>query len=172
MTKKIIFPLFFLPILFLSSCGSREKPAEPGSVVVRDSTPAFDPVAMQKILEPRLKAFATAFTGGDSAGMVNMYAPDARILPPNGPVVSGRAAIGKLVSAYMKFGIREFKDSTTALYGHADNVIEEGLYFMGDGKGHSIDQGKYIEVWRKAEGEWKIYADIFNSNLPVAKGGK
>jgi ketosteroid isomerase-like protein len=172
MSKKIIMPILSFAALLLSSCSSPEKPVEVVTTVIKDSSSNFDPVAMQKLIEPRLKAFATAFTSGDSAGMVGMYTPDARIMPPNSPLVSGREAIGKMVGAYMKFGVKEFKDSTTALYGDRDNLIEEGVYSMGDGKGHLMDQGKYVEVWRQAEGQWKIYVDIFNSNLPVPKSGK
>ena len=172
MFKNLLMPVLAVSSLFLFSCAGPEKPADTTAAVVKDSVTTFDPVAMQKLIEPRLQEFAKVFTGGDSVGMVNMYAPDARIMPPNSPMVSGREAIGKMVGFYMKFGVKEFKDSTTALYGDKDNLIEEGVYTMGDGKGHQIDQGKYVEVWRQAEGQWKIYVDIFNSNLPVPKSGK
>ena len=28
------------------------------------------------------------------------------------------------------------------------------------------DEGSYLEVWQKVAGEWKITADIFNSDVP------
>jgi ketosteroid isomerase-like protein len=37
---------------------------------------------------------------------------------------------------------------------------------MGDGKGNTIDKGKYVTIWRKEGGDWKIYSDIFNTSLP------
>jgi hypothetical protein len=43
---------------------------------------------------------------------------------------------------------------------------------MGDGKGHVIDKGKYVEIWKKENGEWKIYADIWNTSLPPAPAKK
>ncbi len=30
------------------------------------------------------------------------------------------------------------------------------------------DQGKYVVVWRKDQGVWKIAADIINSDKPIA----
>jgi hypothetical protein len=39
---------------------------------------------------------------------------------------------------------------------------------MGDDKGNTIDKGKYIDVWRKVNGDWKIYSNMFNSSMPVA----
>jgi len=30
-----------------------------------------------------------------------------------------------------------------------------------------LDKGKYIVIWKKVDGEWKYYRDIFNSDLPI-----
>lgn len=34
-------------------------------------------------------------------------------------------------------------------------------------KGPVTDHGKYLVAWKKVKGEWKVGADIFNSDLPV-----
>ncbi len=123
---------------------------------------------MKEIIKEKDDAFAKAFVTGDSAGLVNAYTEDGKIFPPNSEAVIGRAAIAGLISQYLKFGIKEFHDETTSLYGNEDNLIEEGNFFMGDGKGNTIDKGKYIDVWRKVNGDWKIYSNMFNSSLPAA----
>ena len=92
-----------------------------------------------------------------------------RSFPPNSDAVVSKDSIGLVVSEYLKYGIKEFRDETTALYGNETNLIEEGKFFMGDGKGNTIDKGKYLCVWRKEDGVWKIYSDIFNTSLPPAK---
>ncbi len=33
--------------------------------------------------------------------------------------------------------------------------------------GRFEDKGKYIVVWKKVGGAWKVAADIFNTNLPA-----
>jgi len=133
----------------------------------KDTTVAFDLASVKKIIEEQDKTFATALIHGDSAALMNHYTVDGKIFAPNAPIASGRAAIASLVSEYIKFGIKEFRDETTAVYGNENNVVEEGNYFMGDAKGNSIDKGKYLCVWRKVGGEWKIYSDIFNSDIPL-----
>ncbi len=35
--------------------------------------------------------------------------------------------------------------------------------FDGD-KGRVIEKGKYIVVWKKIDGAWKVAADIYNDN--------
>jgi ketosteroid isomerase-like protein len=138
------------------------------TATVKDSTVTFDPSSVKKTIEEGNKEFAKAFTGGDSAAMVNHYTEDGKIFPPNADAVIGRAAISALVSEFLKFGIKEFRDETTALYGTEENLVEEGNYFMGDGKGTTLDKGKYICIWRKVNGVWKVYSDIFNTSLPPA----
>ncbi|HEX7904512.1 MAG TPA: nuclear transport factor 2 family protein [Chitinophagaceae bacterium] len=162
--------LFFLTITFAgiltTGCGNNNNPQTADTV--KDSASAFDITAMKKIIEEKNTAFANAFVSGDSAGMVNNYTQDGKLFPPNSPAVIGRPAIGALVSQYLKFGIKEFRDEITALYGNEDNLIEEGNYFMGDGKGNTIDKGKYIDIWRKVDGDWKVYSNMFNTSMPAA----
>jgi ketosteroid isomerase-like protein len=162
--------LFFLTITFAGiltpGCGNNNNPSTASSV--KDSASTFDVAAMKKTIEEKNSEFAKAFITGDSASMVNNYTQDGKLFPPNSAAVIGRPAIAALVSQYLKFGIKEFRDETTALYGNEDNLIEEGNYFMGDGKGNTIDKGKYIDIWRKVNGDWKVYSNMFNSSMPAA----
>jgi len=45
-----------------------------------------------------------------------------------------------------------------------------GVYSLLAPDGAVVDRGKYVETWRKVDGEWKISNDIWNSNMPVAAG--
>lgn len=148
---------------FITGCSNNNS-----KIADKDSTGTFDSSAMRKIIDEKNDEFAKAFVSGDSAAMVSHYTIDAKLFPPNSNEIIGRDAIAAVVSQYLKYGIKEFKDETMALYGNADNVIEEGNMFMGDGKGNTIDKAKYISVWRKENGEWKIYSDIWNTSLPPA----
>jgi len=38
---------------------------------------------------------------------------------------------------------------------------------VGEG-GRVLGKGKYIVVWKRVAGQWKLHRDIFNSNAPVA----
>ncbi len=166
--SSIYFLLLPLVILSTTSCSNNAA----STTAAKDSTASFDPFTLRKTIEDKNKEFAKAFISGDSAGMVNSYTKDGKIFPPNADAVIGRAAIAILVSQYLKFGIKEFRDETTALYGNEENLIEEGTFFMGDGKGKTIDKGKYMAIWRKVDGDWKEYSDIFNTSLPEASAKK
>jgi ketosteroid isomerase-like protein len=49
-----------------------------------------------------------------------------------------------------------------------DLAYEVGTWATGfdTPAGRHDDHGKYIVVWRKIEGAWKVMADIFNSDVP------
>jgi ketosteroid isomerase-like protein len=163
------FSIYLMAITFggllTTGCGSNNTASVTND---KDSTSTFDINSMKKTIEEKNNEFAKAFVTGDSARLVNAYTEDGKIFPPNSDAVIGRAAIAGLISQYLKFGIKNFHDEITALYGNEDNLIEEGNYFMGDDKGNTIDKGKYIDVWRKVNGDWKIYSNMFNTSMPVA----
>ncbi len=165
--KMKLVPIFLLAIIFAGLLTTGCSNNNTASKTSADSVSTFDINAMKKTIEEKDDAFAKAFVTGDSASLVNAYTEDAKIFPTNSDAVVGRAAIAGMISQYLKYGIKKFHDSTTALYGNEDNLIEEGIYFMGDDKGNTIDKGKYIDVWRKVDGEWRIYSNMFNTSLPA-----
>jgi ketosteroid isomerase-like protein len=163
------FSIFLMTITFAglltTGCGSNNTASTTND---KDSASTFDLNAMKKTIEEKDNEFAKAFVTGDSVTMVNSFTQDGKIFPPNSDAAIGRSAIAGLISQYLKFGIKKFHDETTALYGNEANLIEEGNYLMGDDKGNTIDKGKYIDIWRKVDGDWKIYSEIFNTSMPAA----
>jgi ketosteroid isomerase-like protein len=39
-----------------------------------------------------------------------------------------------------------------------------GLASLKDEDGEAVDEVKFIEVWKREDGEWRIHRDIWNSN--------
>ena len=108
----------------------------------------------------------------DAAGIGQLYAEDGVALPQNYKAAVGREAIGQWWASQMKtpgyaltFGTDQLVFSTPG-----DMALDRGWYrFSAKGpNGPNNDTGKYVVVWRKIDGEWKIAADIFNTDLPAA----
>jgi ketosteroid isomerase-like protein len=53
-------------------------------------------------------------------------------------------------------------------YGDKNLVVEEGTYNFPDGKGGSVDKGKFIALWKQEDGKWKLYREIWNTDIPPA----
>ena len=62
-------------------------------------------------------------------------------------------------------GITDAKITTKEVFGDEDLLVEESnvLLYVGD---QQVADEKAIVVWKKVNGEWKLFIDIFNSNLP------
>ena len=53
------------------------------------------------------------------------------------------------------------------MWGTPEIVTEEGELSLFASDDTLVEKGKYIVVWKKEEGKWKIFRDMFNSDLPV-----
>ena len=128
---------------------------------------SFDLAVMRKFIEEKNAQFTMAHVTGDSATIDNMFTHDAKVLPPNAEPVIGRAAIAKLTQDYIDFGVTEFREETTDFYGNEELLIDQGNYVMVYGPDKVVERGKYVNVWKKEEGTWKIYSNIWNANAPA-----
>ncbi len=109
----------------------------------------------------------SAFDARDWAALAAIYAKDGELMPPNSNTVIGRAAIEAFWADSQASGIGvEGKD--TEVYAHGDVGYEVGTYIITDAGGATMDEGKYVEIWRQVDGKWQIYRGIWNSDLPLS----
>lgn len=127
---------------------------------------AFDAGALRPLIEAKNAQFTQAHVDGNRALIDAMFTEDARVLPPNADPVIGRVAIDQLTAEYLTYGISEFREETTDLYGTAELLIDQGNYTMVYGEDHTVEMGKYLNVWKFVDGDWKIYSNIWNANAP------
>ncbi len=110
--------------------------------------------------------FMSAFSNRDAAGMAALYTDDGQVLPPNGDFVAGKQAIQAFWQTLMDMGIKEAKLDTLEVEDHGDTAIEVATYTLFGEEGQALDTGKYIIVWKREDGQWKLHRDIFNSSNP------
>ena len=102
---------------------------------------------------------------GDSIGLANAYTTDAKFMSAGAPAVVGRANIQKAMADIVKFGITRVDLRLKKVFGTEDLIAEEGeltLFINND----AVAEEKYIVLWKKEDSKWKLFRDIFNSNLP------
>lgn len=105
---------------------------------------------------------------GDARGMREPYTEDAQLLPPNSDFVRGRQSIGDYWRGAMDLGIRSVELHTGEVEQHGDRVTEVNTATLLGAGDQVIDEVKYIVIWKREGGEWKIHRDIFNSSRPAA----
>jgi ketosteroid isomerase-like protein len=106
--------------------------------------------------------YHTSFTKNDSTIFLNSYTDDARIVPPKGPVISGRSELTHFFRGGYKAGARSGRFITTKLYGDGkEYVTEEGIGKVFDGSGRQMGECNYLVIWKKTDKGWKMYRDMF-----------
>jgi len=62
-----------------------------------------------------------------------------------------------------------FAPTSIVVASGGDMAYDIGTYNLSfdSDKGPVKDAGKYVVVWKKVDGDWKVAAGIFNSNGPA-----
>ncbi len=113
------------------------------------------------------ESFMATFKRGDAAGVAALYTTDGQLLPTHSDFVTGAEAIRAFWQGAMDMGIKEAKLETVEAEGHGDTAIEVGKYTLLAEGGQVADAGKYMVIWRKVDGVWKLHRDIWNSSQPA-----
>ncbi len=115
--------------------------------------------------------WVAAFKQRDFATIEALYASNGLLLPSNSPPVEGPKAIvevwkswGELPNVEVTFGPDRIEAASSG-----DMAYDYGWYIFAfdTDNGRVTDKGKYVVVWKKVDGSWKVAADIFNTNLPA-----
>lgn len=111
------------------------------------------------------KQYSHNFSLGDAAGVANLYTENGQFLLPNSDFVTGRAALQLTLQTLMDSGIKSIQLETLEVEDYGDTATEVGKYILeGDG-GTMLDNGKYVVIWKKEAGQWKLHRDIINSSV-------
>lgn len=112
--------------------------------------------------------FMAAFNRGDAAALAALYTENGQLLPPNSDFVRGRQAIQAFWQGAMDMGIRAANLEIVEAERHGDVVVEVSNYTLLGDAGMELDHGKYIVIWQKEDGDWKLHRDIFNTSVPAS----
>ena len=120
-------------------------------------------VAQKAKIEAVNAKWVELFGKGDFEGIAQLYTVDATAFPPGSAMVKGRAAIGAMWKG-MAEHVSNPKLATLdvkRLSPRAAREIGTFTLMTKDPTPKEIS-GKYLVVWEKVRGEWKLAADIWN----------
>lgn len=146
--------IFVIILLQLASCMNNKNAAN-----------QFDIEQVKKTINEANKVYGDRFTNDSRDWYISKYCKDACAMPDKMNSVCG---IDSLIKYYYNDGKNKHYKITikeVEIFGNNELVVEEGIYDFPDGKGGSFDKGKFIAIWKIEEGKWKIYREIWNSNI-------
>ena len=147
------FLTFLIVSIFISSCDQKVK--EVG--LNRERT---DLATLKKEIELRLREYERHLQNEDSIALGNMYLMHAEVIPST----VGRENITKVFGRMIRNNITGSSFKTVHLWGNDQLLVEEGIGTWSNKNGEIINTGRYLLVWQKDDGEWKILRDTWFSD--------
>jgi uncharacterized protein (TIGR02246 family) len=173
-----ISTLFIIGILlFVQACNmadSTTRSANAANAKSETQKPAVNKAEEEKSLRETDMAWSAAAGKKDAEAVAGFMTEDGSTLPPSEPIVKGHDAIKKGwtdLLALKNLNIK-WEPATVQVADSGEIGYTSGTWTMdwtGD-KGEKMkDNGKYLEVWKKADGKWKCYLDMYSSDNPPPK---
>lgn len=120
-------------------------------------------------MSPTWEAF---YNAADVDGLAGLYTEDAVIMPPEAPAVSGVAAMRAQVEGYLGFGLVRSEVPAVEAYGvFGDEAWGAGPYRFFDANGNLAAEGKYLVLYRRVDGVWKIVRHMWSNDHPAPGAG-
>ena len=108
------------------------------------------------------RAMEEAVRKRDAERLAALYTSDAIVMPPDAPFVKGRDSIKQFwSSASQQLGLKDVRLNIVDLEVAGDTAHEVGEAVL------TLESGaatfKYVVVWKKVGGQWRLHRDIWNA---------
>ena len=138
-------------------------------------SPVVDILAEAKAINAIEEQWDAAIIGKDADKIISFFAPDAVVMNQNAPSFIGLESIERSLESWFAdttnhhntftsaIDTIEFSASGDLAYARGTNRIK-----MSTSNGIVEDIDKWITIYRKINGEWKVIVDIWNSDIPIS----
>jgi uncharacterized protein (TIGR02246 family) len=116
---------------------------------------------VRQAVEAGNRAFIEAFLRGDARAVADLYTESAQVIAPGAPVARGRAAIAAAWQKAIDAGVKDLSLDTADVESAGDLACETGKVRLV-AKDGGVTEGRYVVVWKRTNGKWKLHRDIWN----------
>jgi hypothetical protein len=119
---------------------------------------------MKKIILDKYEKVRTSLKNGDPNYVLDLHTKDAILFLPNGKEVTGIKELRPFYEGVAQAKV-DIKSTPTniEIFAH-DIVFEVGTYTSTSQTGVQ-NSAKYINIWRKIDGDWKLFKAIDQAKL-------
>lgn len=145
---------------------------EPATEQGSDADPAADHAAVGEAIRAKDQAFADGMVAGDVEVVMAQYADEAVVLAPGAPMLEGAQAIRDMFAPWLSTSppsSMTLDSETITVAGSGDYAHAVGTFAIGGTDPNGVeysDDGKFVAVWKNVDGDWRMVADIWNSDNP------
>jgi ketosteroid isomerase-like protein len=136
-----------------------------------EAVPTADLAAEEAAIRELDRRWVERVAARDVDWIVDLYAPQGRLLAPNAPPAVGHGAVRGAWQGIISIPQLSlvFQPTEIEVAPGGRMAYDVGTYTMSfqGPQGLVQDRGKYLVVWEKIGGEWKVAADMFNTDVPA-----
>ena len=113
-----------------------------------------------------VRQWEAAARSRDASALAALYAEDAVGLYADAPAVQGRDSIRVTWERFFRDNFIEVMPRRIDVAASNDLAYTTGRYQVrqATATGPLLEEGKYVQVWKKVNGEWRVVVDINNSD--------
>lgn len=149
-------------IAFFLSCRERDK------MEIVESASAFDLTQAKAAIKQSTLNITKAFEHKDTAAIVNAYTKNANVLAVgHSPLETD--SIQFFLNRLLNSNVEAIDITSDGVWGDSLLLAQEGTYVLSGSNKAKLDKGKYIVLWKRESGNWKIYRQMWTSDLPNNK---
>lgn len=146
---KLISLLFVCSVILLSSC-NKEKAISNNEVT--------------EIIIEKYKNMRATLKSGNPNYVLNMHMKDAILFLPNGKEVTGIIELRPFYEKVATSGI-DINSTPTSIELLSEDVAYEVGTMKSTSKAKIQNAAKYINIWKRVDGDWKIFKAIDQAKL-------
>jgi ketosteroid isomerase-like protein len=123
---------------------------------------------VKKIIEEMNQQYLTAIEKNDTKAFEAQFLEDSWIMTPGVPVYCGHTAIAEYFNEIqLSQRIARGRLITIDLYGTGtDLVAEVGFYQFYNKSNQQFDDGEFMVLWKRVDGQWKRLRQTLISSRP------
>lgn len=150
-------------VIFATTIGCQVETDTSQDVEAETDTVSVEQISQQ--ISSQNDAFMAGFEEGDTTRFAQVYFEDGWMMPPNAEPIKGRAGIKQFLTRGKAMGLERVELTRGELFVHGDSVAIETGSFKTYANGSQVDHGTFMVYWRKDGDTWRMYRDIWNSDV-------
>jgi uncharacterized protein (TIGR02246 family) len=164
--RRVLSLVAALVVVSAAACSQPVPPAPPAA-------PTPDPAAEEQAIRAADRAWLKAAQARDAAGEASFLHADATVIRQNEPamdVAAFQAYATKDYAANPKATVDWTTDSIRVA-ASGDWAVQTGRYSVAalGATGDGADSGRFVTIWTKRDGAWKVTQDTSVSTSPAEK---
>jgi len=136
--------------------------------------PKVDTLAEANAIRNLEDQWTVALQKSDTDKIISFFNTDAVAMKPNTPISIGLQAIRKeressFTDTTMLYKTYSSKIDTIEVSASGDLAYVRGTDRITTKTPNGLvdDMGKWVDIWKKINGEWKVVVNIWNSDMPL-----